>query len=68
MGNLTREECLPMIQAIVETVRDAGRAPVGILYAALLGRASLPAFEGMISVAVGTGLVKRTGHELVWVG
>jgi len=59
---------LAAVIAVTETVRQAGRVPSGVLYAVLCDRMDLPAFEKMLQIIVGTGLVKRDGHELVWIG
>ena len=50
-------------------IKDAGRIPQGTLYAALMTLGmDLPAFNRLVDLIVGTGLVRREGHELVWVG
>lgn len=56
------------VAAVTETIREAGRVAEGPLYAMLCDRMDLQAFERMVTIIVGTKLVKREGHELVWVG
>jgi hypothetical protein len=68
---VTREQvadALMTMRAVIETVRDAGRVPSGTIYATLMGRMDLPAYETMVALIVGTGLVRLENHELIWVG
>jgi hypothetical protein len=69
--NVTKEQvasALDTMRAVIETIRDAGRVPSGTVYAALMNRMDLAAYDKMIALILGTGLVRRDGHELVWVG
>jgi hypothetical protein len=61
-------DALMTMQAVVETVRDAGRVPLGTVYATLMNRMDLAAYEKMVTLIVGTGLVRLENHELIWVG
>ena len=68
---VTREQvadALMTMRAVLETERDAGRVPSGTLYACLMNRMDLAAYEKMVAWIVGTGLVRLENHELVWVG
>ena len=58
-----------MLNAVAETVRDAGRIPSGHVYAMLVGRISLDGYEKMLGILQRAGLIHRTTtHELVWIG
>jgi hypothetical protein len=60
---------LNLMLAVADAVRDAGRLPLGSLYATLSGTInSVSAFEPLIRQLTATGLVRREGNELVWVG
>jgi hypothetical protein len=58
----------PTLVKAANAVRGVGRIPSGTLYATLMDRMSASAFESMIGQLVGTGLIRRECHELVWVG
>jgi hypothetical protein len=57
------------LQAILDAVREAGPigAPGGVLYAALLGRISLPQFERVMGALVKAGKLRREGDLYHWV-
>lgn len=57
-----------LAQAICSTIRDAVRVPSGVLYTVLMDRMSLASYEALIGVILSTGLVEKSGDELVWVG
>jgi hypothetical protein len=57
-----------VVVAVTDTIREAGRVAEGPLYAMLCDRMDLQAFERMVTIIVGTKLVRREGHELVWQG
>ena len=59
---------LDMIRAIIETVRELKSAPVGPLYAAMMGSMDLGSFNRMLDIALSTKLIRRDGHQLIWVG
>jgi hypothetical protein len=60
---------LNVMLAVADAVRDAGRLPLGSLYATLSGHiTSMSAFESMIRQLTNTGIIRREGNELVWVG
>jgi hypothetical protein len=54
--------------AIAETIRELGSVPSGHLYAKLVGRLSLDAYQSIIRTLVNARLVRETGHELTWIG
>lgn len=57
------------MQATIEAIRDAGQIPGGPLYAAHMATGmTLAAFEKMMGLIVGTGLVEKRGEVYVWVG
>jgi len=59
-----------ILVAVSETIREAGPAgcPSGPLYARLMGQMDLAAYQRMVAVLVGSGLVVERGHVLHWVG
>lgn len=59
---------LKMIVAVTEAIREAREIPEGTLYAVLVGKVELPAFEKMIAMIVNTGLVEKRGNLLRWIG
>lgn len=56
------------VVAVTEAIREAGEIPAGTLYAVLMGRCDIVAFEKLVSVIVGSGLVEKRGDLLRWVG
>lgn len=61
------EALLRGAKALGDAIRELGRVPAGNLYAAVMGKMSLPAFERMIEALVSADLVVRQGDMLVWV-
>lgn len=60
---------LAVVMAVAETVRESGRCPSGVVYAALMGRVTLQGYEKILNILKGAGLIEVTpSHELVWVG
>jgi hypothetical protein len=60
---------LMIVKAVADTIRELGEVPAGTLYAHMMDRMDLSAFEKMIDTLVHSGLVeKRNSHLLVWVG
>jgi hypothetical protein len=59
---------LQTMMAVADAIRQAGRIPAGTLYAALMTRLSAGAFDSLLAQILRTGLVRREGDELVWVG
>ena len=57
-----------VVKAVAEAIREAGRIPSGHLYALLCGVTDLAGYEQIIGILVNAGLVRKAGHELVWVG
>ena len=62
------ENGLRMIAVVAESIREAGRVPSGTLYALVMGRMSLEAYEKMIQILKNAGLVEERAHELIWIG
>lgn len=54
--------------AIAEAIRHAGSIPSGHLYAALMSRLTLHAFEQIINTLKNTGLIEERAHVLRWTG
>jgi hypothetical protein len=62
------QAALKLMMIVADAVREAGRIPLGMFYATLMDQMIAAAFESIISQLVGTDLIRREGHELVWVG
>jgi hypothetical protein len=68
---VTREQLaagLDTMRVVLETIRDAGRVPSGTVYAALMNQMDLTAYDRMMALIIGTGLVRLENHVLIWVG
>jgi hypothetical protein len=52
-----------LLAAILETVA-AGPSPSGVMYAAMMGRATLDDYQGLIRIAESVGLVTVVRHEV----
>lgn len=59
---------LGMTVAVAETIRELGSVPSGHLYARLMDKVDLAAFEAMIRSLVNAGLVKDQSDMLTWIG
>lgn len=60
---------LGIIRAVLDTVRETGRAPRGVLYAALMQHgANWEQYHQIESIVLRTGLVRAESDCLVWVG
>ena len=66
-----------LVQGLCEAVREAKRIPRGTLFAAFEnavqgklqpGDTAFGLYEAIEPLMIRTGLVKRKGHELLWVG
>jgi hypothetical protein len=58
-----------VIVAVTETIREAREIPAGTLYAALMQYGcDIEAFEKLIAIVTGSGLVEKRGNLLRWVG
>ena len=57
------------VLAIGDAIKELGSTPSGHLYAQLMGHMDLQAYQGIIDVLKGAGLVKEDGfHMLTWIG
>lgn len=62
-------EGLRLILAVSETIREAGEIPSGHLYAMLLDRLTLNAYDAMIAILIRGKLVEQDrSHMLRWIG
>lgn len=60
---------LKIVQAVADTVREAGSVPAGTVYAALMAHGcTLGQFEGIVGILEGAGLVTNRGNVLHWNG
>lgn len=57
-----------IVGAVTKAIRDAKELPSGHLYAICMSKMDLQAYERMISLIVGSGLVQKRGDILRWVG
>lgn len=58
---------LRVIQAIAETIREAGEVPSGVIYAALMDKMSLSDFTKVIDILKNAGLIEEKAHMLKWI-
>lgn len=71
MSNPTVEQVTAGIRvaaAVGETIRELGSVPSGHLYAALMGRMDLDAYNKCIGLLKQANLVEESNHLLTWVG
>ncbi len=58
-----------MVAAIADTLREAGTAPSGVIYAALMGRVSLNGYERILAMLTRAGLISiGRDHLITWIG
>lgn len=62
------EAAIEVTRAIADAIRDLGTVPEGHLYARVMGQMSLSTFTKIIDTLVGADLVRRSNHELTWIG
>lgn len=71
-ANVTSEQtkaALGILLAVSETIREAGEAPSGIIYTALMDRVDMQGYTKMLLILKGAGLIVETpAHLLRWVG
>ena len=66
-----RKRCLPHAGVLVlmgRVISEVGEIPSGHLYARLMDRMDLSAYEGAVRLLVKLGLVERSGDVLKWKG
>lgn len=69
-GAMTREDIgrvLAVVQVLAEAIRGATEIPSGHLYAQVMGKIDLAAYEGAIGLLKRAGLVVEKGHVLTWI-
>ncbi len=59
---------LAVVMAVAETIREAGEAPTGTMYAALMGKVSLEGFNKILGILQRNGLISVSGHVARWTG
>lgn len=59
---------IALLQIIAEAVWEAGSIPSGHLYAAMVGKVTLSAFESLVAQLCRTGLIRQNGYVLTWTG
>lgn len=57
-----------IVVAVTEAIREAKEIPAGTLYAVLCGKVDMQAFDKIVRIIVGSGLVERRGDLLRWIG
>jgi hypothetical protein len=66
---IQQKAALNVTMAVAETIKEIGSTPAGPLYAALMGKGcDLSTFNAIIGVLCRTGLVRRSGDMINWVG
>ena len=69
---VTREQVKSALQAamvLAECIRELGEVPSGHLYAQVMSRMDIGAYESCISMLIHAKLIARSGsHLLVWIG
>jgi hypothetical protein len=59
---------IEVVRAVADTVKELGRAPRGVLYAALMRHgATLADYEKIEAMLIRASLVRRSGEELIWI-
>jgi hypothetical protein len=69
MTALTAEQTratIAICKAFADTIKELGSIPAGHLYAHVMGRCSLEQFNALISILLGSGVIRRNGDLLVW--
>lgn len=64
--NTAIQTYLNAVRALADVIQELGEVPSGHLYASVMGSIQLHQYERMIDTLVGSGIVKRSGHLLVW--
>ena len=59
---------LDVLMALAEVIRDAGTAPKGPMYAALMSRLSLEGFERALGILERAGVIRQTIETVTWTG
>ncbi len=55
--------------AVAETIREAGQAPSGVIYATLAGRVTYEGYTKLLAILTGAGLVSvGRDHMITWTG
>ncbi|MEQ1862834.1 MAG: hypothetical protein ABMA13_23170 [Chthoniobacteraceae bacterium] len=57
-----------ILLAVSEAIRSLGEVPSGHLYARVMKYLPLEAYEAVIGILVGSGVVEKRGDLLVWKG
>lgn len=68
---VTKEQITAAVQTIkvvADIIRLKGSIPSGHMYAELMGHLSLEMYNSVIARLKGAGLVKESGHLLIWTG
>ena len=57
-----------MILAISDCIRDLGEVPSDHLYARLMDKLSIEAYQSIINALINTKVVREQNHLLTWIG
>jgi len=72
MSQTTKSElaqAIHILKAAADAIREAGSIPSGHLYAAMMGKVGMQAYNQMIALMVRSGLVELSdNHMLTWKG
>ena len=68
MQNTTASKAaVEIIMAVAETIREAKRVPAGTIYSALMTQGcTIQQYEQIEGVLIGSGIVRKENHELIW--
>lgn len=61
-----KKELLAMFSALVETIRESKEAPLGPMYAAVMGKISLPEFQGIMDTIKAVLKISMTSELATW--
>ena len=56
-----------VIQALRDTIKEAGQVPAGILYSGMEGTILLGAFERIVEALEERGDIRTEGNVIIWV-
>ena len=66
---ITRDELkagLRTVQTIAEAIREVKRIPSGHLYAQVIGKLELSAYERILNILKNAGLIEIKSDEIIW--
>ena len=55
------------IKVMADAVKELGHVPSGHLYAMVMGKLSLEAYERILGILTNAGLIEVKGNEIFWI-